>query len=519
MNHNRKLLTLFAMVGVLVLASGLRLWRITVGYDQVCLLPREELWLYEASQPTSLYNYDVSPVIYDTEVAHVPYTRTALPAPMDLLMARLIGAFGGIVAVALMIGYGRLLHHRAGWLAGLWLAAAPWFVWTDHWAIRFDWSMLAVAVAITGLAYQVRHRDKAAAWVRPLIIGSAVSLLLLAPPLWWLMLILLLLEFHFDAQKELAGRWALFFVFSGVLFIPALRSPMHWISAALIPDLGTTAAVLWGGTALFLWHWRQIRWIGVTAGLLLILVSGAFTVFSLVRISQPTAAEWELVNYLQAHIPDGSLVRFDGATWPLVDAVQCPAQQDVRFTAQPQEIPRAYLPGVHLHPAEPDYIVMNQSGETIEAPFTQQIGPYTVARMLPLPHSTDILFGDLVRLVGYDVLTPHAPRGQLVELRIDLQFAPQLNERILAYSAFVHITKPNSPGDKIINIDAAFINMLDVVGSRRLVVGRRLYAIVPPETPAGLYDVLFGVYNVYDGQRAGSVQGDAILIGQIEVVE
>ncbi len=505
-------------VTVLLVAAAMRLSHSSYAHDQLCLTVVQEYWLYDVEQVSSLYAWDVTPrtsiSVEDLERGQTyPRIRTALATPDALLLARFEGALAGLVAVALTLHLAVRLQANWWWTAGLFVAIAPWFVEADRWVVRFDPAILAVAVSVTALIHSARSTlpDRMRAGLAAVGTLSALSLLLLAPPLWWLAVGLLLV------QPRRNWRLAVFATASLLISVPALRSPLHWLNAANEWDTGATAACVWGLLALGLWHFRRfeqpVRWALVGS----VLITGAVSLFSLLRLSSPTPVEWQLVEWLQARIPDDSLVRFDGATWPLAPVVSCPLGAHLEINSQPIPPSLPSLPGRRdMLPA--DYIVATRLEEVGNSSFIHDLGNgYYVGRELELPNPVDIRFGDLIHIIGYELITPQARPGELIDVRLDFQLTPMVTVEALAYSAFIHVVVPGQPAEKVAEFSLPFIQEFQVAGPRQLVLNHHYRFPLPTDTPPGTYEIIFGVFNVYSGERLRWVNGDTLSLGQLDV--
>jgi hypothetical protein len=505
-------------VTILLVAAALRFSHSSYAHDQICLTVPQEAWLYDVGQASSLYAWDVTPptsvTVEDLEHSQsYPRIRTALVTSDALLLARFGGALSGLITVALTLHLAVRLQSNWWWVAGLFVAVAPWFVEADRWVIRFDPAILAVAMCVTALVFSARNTLPDRMRTGLAVIGTlaALSLLLLAPPLWWLAAGLLLL------QTRRNWRLALFITISLVISVPALRSPLHWLNAVSEWDTGATAACVWGLLSLGLWHFRRfeqpVRW--ALAGS--VLIAGAVTLFNLLRLPSPMPVEWELVGWLQERIPDNSLVRFDRATWHLAPVVSCPLGAHIVIDSQPIPASLPSLPGRRdMLPA--DYIVTTNPEVISGSSFVHDLGNgYYIGREIELPNPVDIRFGDLIYVIGYELITPQAKPGELVDVRLDFQFTSMVTVDALAYSAFFHVIVPGQPAEKVAEFSLPFIQEFQVAGPRQLVLNDHYRFPLPTDTPPGTYEIIFGIFDVYSGERLRWVNGDTLSLGQLDV--
>lgn len=496
---------------ILFLAFGFRLWHWNAGLSDICLMPAEEIWLNAPFQPTSLYAWNVTPQ------GALPNIRGQIDASgpitlsvSDRLLLRFSGVMAGMVLVALTLRLARRLGSQWGWLAGLLVAVAPPFVTADRWIVRFDLATLTVAMSLFLLTEQQLRRGWLGGLLARLQVLTALMLLLIAPPLWWLALGLILL------QPRLDWRWATFVLFSGLVIIPGLRTPEHWLAAAASWDVGALAACIWAGMALALWRWPRLSGLQQGGMMITILLTASLTLVTELQRHTPSPAEWELIRWLHNRLPDDAIVRFDSDTWPLVDAVACPAGVDRRFQAQ--SMPVRFFDVRSL--PEPDYVVTTQPDGVAGLPYTTSIaGQFSIGRSLNLANPVDIGFGDLISILSYQLITPEVRAGELVDIRLDYQFGPQITPDALAYAAFLHITEPNNPGEKWVNIADAFVEESGNTGSRRIILNHRIRVPLPIDIPAGTYDVLYGINQVYTGERLLWFGGDLLTLGQVRVIQ
>jgi hypothetical protein len=488
---------------ILLIAGGLRLYRVSYGYNEICLTPPDEYWLFDKQQVSSLYTPNVhvpEDVLPENQLVTYPRPHTAMNSDESVLWLRFSGVLMGLLTAVLMLGFGLLIRADSWALAGLFVAVTPWFVNADRWLVRFDPAPLAVAISITALAASYRRPSRVVIWIQA---ASALSLFLLAPPLWWLALILVWLQPH--------PKWRilLFMTLAGLVTIPALQSPYHWLNAAVGWDSGATAACIWAGIALLLWYFRHLSYPTRTV-LAVVAATCAVVSFTSARsLPTPAEREWSLIRWLQTRLPDGSRVNFDAATWPLAFVVACPMGAHIEFTPQPMN-PRSIL--------SPDFIVTTRRDDFLKSSFIHDLGDgYFVGRQLQFPQSVDVPFGDLLSVISYQIVTPQVKPGGLIQVRMDYQLSPTVTADALRYSAFIHVTLPNQPGDKITEFNLPFVQEMPTFGPRRLVTNQNYRFSLPPNTQPGAYELLFGIYDVYSGQRLRWSGGDALSIGQIEV--
>jgi hypothetical protein len=486
-------------LAILLIATALRLYGTTYGYDEACLAIPDEYWLHESTQVSSAYTWDIDP-----DTTATSFRESIVADPLRLVILRILGALSGVITVALTVRLAQELRTSWGWLAGLLVAAAPWLVSTDRWIVRFDLATLVVAVSSLMLLWSYR-RPNPPRWIVWLQLGSALSLLLIAPPLWWLAAALIAL------QPQTKWREVLFVGLLQFALFPALQSPLHWLNAVFTWDMGATAACVWGLMALAMWRWRSLEAVGLGIVSLLIVLSIFTTVWNIYHLPRPIAREWELVHWLQERLPDDVIVQFDPATWHLNPVVACLVQAKLRVTPIGNRISMV-LPPQSYRPLTPDYIVTVDEQIANEAPFVYSLDSgFYVGRALQLPMPVDVNFGDLFYLLSYQLVTPTVPPGGLVDVRLDLQFSPDVNADILNYGVFVHITLPGRPGDKVVNYNVSLVASPEDFAPRRLRLNQHHYVVLPTTLPSGKYDVIVGFFK----PATGEILGTPMMIGQI----
>lgn len=485
---------------LLLIAVAFRLHGFADGLSSVCLTPPEETWLYDSYQPVSLYTWNVAPRgALDSlpgRVSPAPLV-TADTAPLDRFALRLVSLASGVLALAILLRLGRGLRANWGWLAVLLAAVAPWFVAADRWTVRFDPALFAVAVSL--LALWMSSRIQPGKWRSLAIIvqaAAALSLLVIAPPLWWLALALLLV------QPYPRWRWALFILLSGGVLVPALQTPELWLAAVRTWDVSATATCAFVGLVLALWWRRSLPRLAQALLLAAALLLGAVTLYEDSQRVTPTAAEWQLVGWLQARTPDDAVVQFDSATWRLASIVACPVGANLRFTAQSEVV--QFFDVREL--AEPYYLVSADAATVADMPYVTQVSDqFWVGRSLALKQPVDVPFGEWVYLLSYEVLTPAARPSGLVDVRIDYQFGANITPDVLAYAAYVHLTPSGDPATNWVNITDPFFAESGNTGSRRVMLNHHIRFSLPPDIPPGTYDVRYGIYNQSTGERLGEV--------------
>ena len=493
-------------VFILLVGAGLRLQGLVYGLDQLCLTPSAEAWLYDPEQVSSIYTWRDGPVELADRALSLPAgTRAFLPGPVDLLWGRTAGVWAGLITIALTISIGRKSRSALWPLLGAAVAVTPWFVVADRWVVRSDFGLLLVALNLWGLLHTQGQPAQHVIWrwLHPL---SAGLLLLVAPPLWWLAAILI------AVAPPVPWTKLVFLALGGVVVFPTLRDPLAWWQSAKSWDVGMIAVCVWAVLMLGAWYWRRpapaVRWVLAVVAVLL----GVYSATTAVRFPRPTVAEWTLVHYLQDHIPDRAVVYFDEKTWPLNTVIACPLDADILYDPRPVPVERPINPDPRTAPP-PDYVVaVDQSALPADA-FVQQVADhYWVGRTSFLTNASDLSFGEQLRLLDYEIVTPVIGPGDMIDIRLSVQYTPQVAVKVLGYSLFVHVTQPGQPGEKLVNFNRGLVEAFGDPTERRIVENYHLYVDTPRDAPPGTYDVLWGVFDVPAGQPVGTV-----MLGQVTV--
>ena len=162
----------------------------------------------------------------------------------------------------------------------------------------------------------------------------------------------------------------------------------------------------------------------------------------------------------------------------------------------------------------PYYLVSTDPTAVAKMPYVSQIADsYWVGRGLDMKNAVDIGFGDLVYLLNYEILTPTAKPSYTINVRIDYQFGPNITPDALRYAAYVHVTPKDDPTTNRVNYTDPFFEESGNTGSRRVMLNHHLRFALPPDIPTGSYDIRFGIFDVYSGNRLG----DEIMLGEVLV--
>lgn len=111
------------------------------------------------------------------------------------------------------------------------------------------------------------------------------------------------------------------------------------------------------------------------------------------------------------------------------------------------------------------------------------------------PNPTDVNFGDLVRLVGYQLETPRIQRGDGYVLTLYLE---PLGRPTAAYSVTAQVLAPDRRDTT--RRAAADLPLPDALWSAETAQAVALQLPADPAAPAGVYDLVVGVYSQQDGR-------------------
>jgi len=131
--------------------------------------------------------------------------------------------------------------------------------------------------------------------------------------------------------------------------------------------------------------------------------------------------------------------------------------------------------------------------------------------------ATAVVFGDTLRLIGYDGLPDSASPGDEIGLRFYWQALRTPEEN---YALFVHL-RPLDSETLLAQADgapgpSARPTMTWTLHSETL-VGEPLRLRIPPDSAAGDYRLIVGVYNPDSGQRLATAEGDGLLLERLHI--
>jgi hypothetical protein len=152
-------------------------------------------------------------------------------------------------------------------------------------------------------------------------------------------------------------------------------------------------------------------------------------------------------------------------------------------------------------------------------------GPsFSVYRLWRMQHETQARFGDSILLLGYDQEGDQGMPGAAVNFRFYWRAAATPADN---YSLFVHLLGPESDVP-VAQVDGAPAHQerptLSWNEPSETLISQPFSLMAPPETEAGRYRVVIGLYNYQTGQRlsvtdltSNTVLGDALPLTQISI--
>jgi hypothetical protein len=489
--------TKLLIVGILLAGFFVRGLGLNHGLSHACLTPPDEFWLYNPYQTPSLYVTTSSPINrLDIERPLGNPNRVIANQTQDLWVLRYLGILQGVVVLALTVVIGRRLQVRWVFLASMGIAVAWWFVASDQWVLRYDGALLLVAIATTIL---VHYRQQPPSWACWLYDMCAVGLWLVAPPLWWLGVILGLIAPKRDMPR------IVFLALSLIVLFPSMRQAYQWMEGAFTWDISLTATLIWLLLVLGMWAVRVLpngaRWLAWGAIGILTIV----TLTQQVSYPQPTENDWVWIGAVQDQIADDTWVEFDKATWHLANVVACPLKTNIHMHA------RGYGSLLSTHAL--DYQVTTTQPTDATHHVTDVGNGVFLVRYKPLPNALNKLFGDQIRLLGYQLSTNTLTSEQPLDIRMDWQLTSTVTEQITVYAGFVHVTLPNQPAEKVYETAFPLVDVLGEIAPRANRFSRHFWLSLPSRVPAGTYDIVLGLFHTIEGREVGR-----ITLGQVTIV-
>lgn len=478
---------IFRSLLILLVAAGFRFTNFSYAYDNVCLSPPDEAWLYEDVQQTTLYTLFVQPQINpDNSQAD----RLIFSSNNDFLLWRTITTIISLLTIALVIVIARSLKINYTSLVAVFIAVSPWFVWTDRWLVAHDLTHLILAVSVYAILALRNNKQSVWLFIHHL---SALSLFMLAPSLWWMTIGLLL------ATPKRSWKLLLFLSLGYLILSPLLQlftiplaSLNHWSS-------GTTASCVLLIVFAVMYLWRNMAFKYHVVLTLIVIISGMTTGLSIIRLQSPTDTQWQLINHLQNIIPDHALVDLDDPILPLSTIIQCPnGHDDLQINIRPARLHSMTInPVASRYDVLADVVVYTQNNLPPDTfAYTYEIGDYFIGRRVDVPNSTAEAIGSQMQLIGYDTAIYDDSTGTVFDLRLDLQMLKAMNVDVLSYAFFIQIAPIDDPSTHYINYNLPFAQELQLLTPRAYNLNRH-YRVSLSELPEGEYSVTLGFYNQF----------------------
>lgn len=185
----------------------------------------------------------------------------------------------------------------------------------------------------------------------------------------------------------------------------------------------------------------------------------------------------------------------------------------------PSEQPLA-LDGPHQLPMprvlRPLFTPIDDGTSRYEVYIIDDAAPYAYIR--PETTVNDVVFGDGLRLIGYDLDSDTVIAGQMVTLKLYWQGTPR-GPLAGDFSIFVHLTEPGEPTAILAQIDGGLLYgsyLTRFVTPHLIFQDRREWAL-PADLQPGIADIRIGVYEPVSNVRLpvtqnGVVEGDGFVL-------
>lgn len=138
--------------------------------------------------------------------------------------------------------------------------------------------------------------------------------------------------------------------------------------------------------------------------------------------------------------------------------------------------------------------------------------PLYFYRLWDMQHETDVTFGDIIRLAGFDLERTSFAPGETVQLTPYWQAVQQPDA---AYSLYVHLY-PHTERTVIAQADgppAGTVRMTyDWDDPHEIIIGETRELTLPPDLAPGTYRLAIGLYHLDNGQRLLTDSGDDYVV-------
>lgn len=143
--------------------------------------------------------------------------------------------------------------------------------------------------------------------------------------------------------------------------------------------------------------------------------------------------------------------------------------------------------------------------------------PFVVYQLHRPQVSSNIVFGDVFHLVGYDGLQTSLAPGAAMSLTFYWQVAKAPSDN---YSLYLHLM-PAGSNQPLAQADGApgpvSRPTLTWLLPSETLVSEPFTLEIPKDAPKGQYQLLMGVYQPYTGQRLSTTQGSEVLLATVQI--
>ncbi len=149
----------------------------------------------------------------------------------------------------------------------------------------------------------------------------------------------------------------------------------------------------------------------------------------------------------------------------------------------------------------------------------EQNGPQTVFyRTWPMEYETELVFGEVIALRGYDQDMAEVLPGDTVTFRFYWNAVqdPQAN-----YSVFIHLLPTGNDSNLVTQADGPLVSYsretLTWTDRDETLISQLFTLMIPPDVNPGEYTVWVGVYEPYSGERLLVTQGQKPIGDRVEL--
>jgi hypothetical protein len=176
--------------------------------------------------------------------------------------------------------------------------------------------------------------------------------------------------------------------------------------------------------------------------------------------------------------------------------------------------------GIDTTPAGKAYLSQLQELRSFPPPESTQEwagAPFVVYQLHRPETASDLVFGDVFHLVGYDGLQTSIAAGDTMSLTFYWQVSKPPSDN---YSLYLHLMPMNS-NQPVAQADGApgpvgRPTLTWLLPSETL-VSEPFTLNIPKDTADGQYQLLMGIYQPYTGQRLSTAQGSEIVLATVQI--